>query len=47
VGNPAYRLELFQRVITVSLETTKIMNELPALDIWWGRLRAEEGRKKR
>lgn len=33
VGNPAYPLELFQRVITVSLETMKIVNELPALDI--------------
>ncbi|MEH6830237.1 MAG: type ISP restriction/modification enzyme [Sulfitobacter sp.] len=33
VGNPAYPLELFQRVITVSLETMKIVNSLPALDI--------------
>ena len=33
VGNPAYPLELFQRVITVSLETMKIVNNLPALDI--------------
>ena len=33
VGNPAYPLELFQRVITVSLETMKILNGLPALDI--------------
>jgi len=33
VGNPAYPLELFQRVITVSLETMKIVNGLPALDI--------------
>ena len=33
VGNPAYPLELFQRVITVSLETIKIVNGLPALDI--------------
>jgi predicted helicase len=31
--NPAYPLELFQRVITVSLETMKIVNSLPALDI--------------
>jgi predicted helicase len=33
VQNPAYPLELFQRVITVSLETMKIVNNLPALDI--------------
>ncbi|WP_224701588.1 DEAD/DEAH box helicase [Devosia aquimaris] len=33
VGNPAYPLELFQRVITVSLETMKIVRSLPALDI--------------
>ncbi|MGP1667395.1 MAG: hypothetical protein ACTS5I_16110, partial [Rhodanobacter sp.] len=31
--NPKYPLELFQRVITVSLETMKIVNSLPALDI--------------
>lgn len=31
--NPAYPLELFQRVITVSLETMKIVNNLPKLDI--------------
>jgi predicted helicase len=31
--NPAYPLELFQRVITVSLETMKIVNSLPVLDI--------------
>jgi predicted helicase len=31
--NPAYPLELFQRVITVSLETMKIVNGLPPLDI--------------
>ncbi|KPA22698.1 type I restriction enzyme EcoKI subunit R [Shimia sp. SK013] len=31
--NPAYPLELFQRVITVSLETMKIVNSLPKLDI--------------
>src|SRR5690606_11614043 len=30
VGNPAYPLELFQRVITVSLETMKIVRSLPA-----------------
>ena len=33
MGNPKYPLELFQRVITVSLETMKIVNALPALDI--------------
>lgn len=33
MNNPAYPLELFQRVITVSLETMKIVNNLPALDI--------------
>jgi predicted helicase len=33
VGNPAYPLELFQRVITVSLETMKIVRSLPPLDI--------------
>lgn len=31
--NPKYPLELFQRVITVSLETTKIIKSLPSLDI--------------
>ena len=31
--NPAYPLELFQRVITVSLETMKIVKSLPTLDI--------------
>lgn len=31
--NPKYPLELFQRLITVSLETMKIINALPALDI--------------
>lgn len=31
--NPRYPLELFQRVITVSLETMKIVRSLPALDI--------------
>ena len=31
--NPRYPLELFQRVITVSLETMKIVNKLPKLDI--------------
>jgi predicted helicase len=33
VGNARYPLELFQRVITVSLETMKIINALPKLDI--------------
>ncbi|QAX30702.1 DEAD/DEAH box helicase [Leisingera sp. NJS204] len=33
VGDPRYPLELFQRVITVSLETMKIVDALPALDI--------------
>lgn len=31
--NPRYPLELFQRVITVSLETMKIVRSLPGLDI--------------
>ena len=33
MDNPAYPLELFQRVITVSLETMKIVKSLPKLDI--------------
>jgi predicted helicase len=33
MGNPKYPLELFQRIITVSLETQKIVNALPPLDI--------------
>ena len=33
VGDPRYPLELFQRVITVSLETMKIVKGLPRLDI--------------
>ena len=33
IGNPRYPLELFQRVITVSLETMKIVRSLPKLDI--------------
>ena len=33
VGNPAYPFELFQRVITVSLETIKIIRTLPKLEI--------------
>lgn len=31
--NPKYPLELVQRVITVSLETMKIVRELPELEI--------------
>jgi len=33
MGDPAYPLKLFQRVITVSLETMKIVNALPKLDL--------------
>ena len=33
VGNAKYPLELFQRVITVSVETMKIVKALPGLDI--------------
>ena len=33
IGDPAYPLKLFQRVITVSLETMKIVRSLPPLDI--------------
>ena len=33
MNNPAYPLELFQRVITVSLETMKIVKSLPSLDL--------------
>lgn len=33
VGDPAYPLKLFKRVITVSLETMKIVRSLPKLDI--------------
>jgi len=33
MGNPRYPLELFMRVVTVSLETMKIVNGLPRLDI--------------
>ena len=33
VGDPAYPLKLFQRVITVSLETMKIVRALPKMDI--------------
>lgn len=33
MGNPKYPLELFQRVVTVSLETQKVISALPPLDI--------------
>ena len=33
MGNPKYPLELFLRVITVSLETMKIVNGLPVLEL--------------
>ncbi|WP_375608397.1 MULTISPECIES: DEAD/DEAH box helicase [unclassified Bartonella] len=33
IGNPAYPIELFQKVITVSLETMKIVKKLPKLEI--------------
>jgi predicted helicase len=33
MNNPRYPLELFLRVITVSLETSKIVRSLPLLDI--------------
>jgi len=33
MGNPRYPLELFLRVVTVSLETMKIVKTLPKLDI--------------
>ena len=33
MNNPRYPLELFQRVVTVSLETMKIVRSLPRLDI--------------
>jgi len=33
MGNPRYPLELFLRVITVSLETQKVVRSLPKLDI--------------
>lgn len=36
MNNPKYPLELFLRVITVSLETQKIVNALPALTIYDG-----------
>ncbi len=33
MGNPKYPLELFLRVINVSLETMKIVDALPKLDL--------------
>jgi predicted helicase len=33
MGDPRYPLDLFRRVITVSLETMRIVNRLPVLDI--------------
>jgi predicted helicase len=33
VGDPRYPMQLFQRVITVSLETMRIVNGLPELEI--------------
>ncbi|NRO95536.1 DEAD/DEAH box helicase family protein [Paraburkholderia sp. NMBU_R16] len=33
MNNPRYPLELFQRVVTVSLETMKIVKSLPGLDV--------------
>lgn len=33
MGNPRYPMELFQRVVTVSLETMNIVHALPKLDI--------------
>ena len=33
MGNPKYPLELFLRVVTVGLETMKVVEELPKLDI--------------
>ena len=33
MGTPKYPLELFQRVVTMSSETQKIVASLPALDI--------------
>lgn len=33
MGNGAYPLELFLRMVTVSLETMKVVNGLPGLEI--------------
>jgi predicted helicase len=32
-GEPRYVLDLLKRIVTVSIETMKIVDELPALDI--------------
>jgi predicted helicase len=44
VGDPAYPLKLFQRVITVSLETMKIVRSLPPLEIVESEAAAKEAR---
>ncbi len=36
MNNPKYPLKLFLRVITVSLETMKLVNGLPRLEIGGG-----------
>jgi predicted helicase len=41
VGDPAYPFKLFCRIITVSLETMKIVNGLPGLDIREGAAEAQ------
>jgi hypothetical protein len=33
MGNPKYPLELFLRVVTMGLETMKVVDGLPKLDI--------------
>ncbi len=33
VGDPRYPLDLFRRIVTVSLDTVNIVNELPPLEI--------------
>lgn len=37
MGDPKYPLELLLRVITISLKTNDIVNNLPKLDIWYGK----------
>jgi predicted helicase len=44
VGDPAYPLKLFQRVITVSLETMKLVRSLPPLDIMGPEAAAKDNR---
>jgi predicted helicase len=39
MGDPDYPFNLLLRVITVGLETMKIVNQLPALAIWGGSAR--------